>query len=68
MRRLRPTQRESGGGYTNFLENPSGARPPVDGTVDFIAGDFSYAPMSNYAPTVCLMLCAAINGHLIVDR
>lgn len=55
-------------GSTNFLEDPSGAWPPVDRSVDFLAGDCSYAPMSNYAPAVCLMLSAAINGPLIVDR
>lgn len=55
-------------GFTNFLEDPLGAWPPVDGTVAFVAGESSYALMSNYTAVVRLMLSATINGHLIVDR
>lgn len=55
-------------GSTNFLEDPLGVWPPVEGTAGCLASESSYAPMSNYKTAECLMLSTTINGHLIVDR
>lgn len=38
-----------------------------EGAVDFQAGAFSYALISNYVPVVCLMLPDTINGCLMVS-
>lgn len=38
-----------------------------EGPVDFQAGAFSYALISNYVPVVCLMLPDTINGCLMVS-
>ena len=54
-------------GSANFFGNLPKGLPPGKGPVDFQAGAFSYALISNYVPVVCLMLPDTINGCLMVS-